>query len=228
MHPEPHTIRDDMMDTSSDRETDTGIPQAPNVLGLPPLNTAAIRAEQDPTRCILFTPVTGGETDHVQVARPPAAPTAPTASTAPTAPTTLAATEVDEATAAAKAAKSAAQRRTTAADRGPHLNDLVQTILDQLDGHEARTTERIDALVAAQVTSKSQIDRLRRRKRTSQPHDDQDGQQSPRTPVAERSEIQCCRPASVILGFIDEHSCDSPQYDHNLQSGHNLHSIKRW
>ena len=164
----------------------------------------------------MFTPDTGGETDHVQVARPPAAPTP------------LAVAPADEATAAAAAAaKDAAQRRTTAAERGTHLDDLVQTILDRLDGQEARTTEWIDAFVAAvaaPVTSQSQIERLRRRKRTSQPHEDQDGQQSPRTPVPEHSETRRRGPASLIVGFIDEHSRGSPQDDHNLQNDHNMRS----
>jgi len=203
MYPEPHTIHDNMTDTSSDRETNIGIPQAPDALGLPLLNLTAIHAEQDPSCRILFTPVTRGETDHIQVARPPAAPTA----------------HADEAIVAAEGAP---QRRTTTADRGTHLDDFVQTILDRLDGQEARTIERIDALVTAQVTSQNQVERLRRRKRTSQPHDDQDGQQSPRTPVAEDSETRRRGPASVIVGFIDDHSCDSPQDDRNLQRGHKL------
>ncbi|CAL9231520.1 unnamed protein product, partial [Arabidopsis halleri] len=89
------------------------------------------------------------------------------------------------------------------------MDDLVQTILDRLDNQDARTTERIDALVAAQVASQSQIERIRRRRRTSQPHDNQEELQSPRTPVAERHghHLQSGR---------------HPPTGPNLPSGHNL------
>ncbi|KAG7572685.1 hypothetical protein ISN44_As09g010410 [Arabidopsis suecica] len=162
MHPESTTICDDMMDTSSDRGTDTGIPTALDVQGLPPLNPEADRIEPDPLRRLLFTPNTGREFDAVHTAPPPAALAVAAAAEAAAA----------EAAATARPAVGAAPGRTGAADQGTHLDDVVQTILELDDLEDAQTTERIDALVVAQVASQSQIKRLRHRRRDSQLCDD--------------------------------------------------------
>ncbi|CAL9238177.1 unnamed protein product, partial [Arabidopsis halleri] len=123
---------------------------------LPPLDLVAARAELDPSRRLLFTPNTRMESDAAHAVPAPGAPTALTAA------------------AAEGATEGTAPGRARAAHQGTHMDDLVQTILDRLNNHDARTTERIDALVAAQVASQSQIERLRRRRRTSRPHDNQE------------------------------------------------------
>ncbi|XP_020890831.1 uncharacterized protein LOC110230920, partial [Arabidopsis lyrata subsp. lyrata] len=204
MNTESQTIRDDMTDTSSNRGTDTGAPTAPDAPGLPPLDLVAARAELDPSRRLLFTPNTGMESDAAHAVPAPGAPTALAAA------------------AAAGATEGTAPGRARAAHQGTHMDDLVQTILDRLNNHDARTTERIDALVAAQVASQSQIERLRRRRRTSQPHDNQEELQSPRTLVAERIEIRRRGPASIIVGSIDEHLPQNLPHGQNMQSAQNL------
>ncbi|KAG7541788.1 hypothetical protein ISN45_Aa07g018410 [Arabidopsis thaliana x Arabidopsis arenosa] len=137
----------------------------------------------------------------------------------PAAPATVAAVAAAE---VADAADNAALGHAVAANRGTNLDDLVQTILDRLDGQDARTTERMDALVAAQVAAQAQIERLRRRRRDSQHRDDQEGLPSPRTPAAERSENQRRRPASIIIGSVDEHPREGLPHGHTLPSSRSL------
>ncbi|XP_020891261.1 uncharacterized protein LOC110231012, partial [Arabidopsis lyrata subsp. lyrata] len=210
MNTESQTLRDDMTDTSSDRGTDIGAPAAPDAPGLPPLNPVAVRAELDPSRRLLFTPNTGMESDAAH------------AVPAPGAPTTLVVAAAAGAAAAVGATECTAPGHARAAHQGTHMDDLVQTILDRLDNQDARTTERIDALVAAQVASQSQIERLRRRRRTSQPHDNQEELQSPRTPVAGGIEVERRGPASIIVGSIDEHPRQNLPHGENMQSAPNL------
>jgi len=107
-------------------------------------------------------------------------------------------------------------------NQGSHLDDLVQTILDRLNGQDARTTERIDALVAAQVASQSQIERLRRRRRDSQPRDDHERLPSPQIPAAERSENWRQRPASVIVGSVEGQLRENLPNDRILPSNRSL------
>ncbi|KAG7534038.1 Retrotransposon gag domain [Arabidopsis thaliana x Arabidopsis arenosa] len=137
----------------------------------------------------------------------------------PAAPATVAAVAAAE---VADAADNAALGHAVAANRGTNLDDLVQTILDRLDGQDARTTEWMDALVAAQVAAQAQIERLRRRRRDSQHRDDQEGLPSPRTLAAERSENQRLRPASIIIGSVDEHPREGLPHGHTLPSNRSL------
>ncbi|KAG7593593.1 Copper amine oxidase N-terminal [Arabidopsis thaliana x Arabidopsis arenosa] len=123
---------------------------------------------------------------------PPENPAVARAERHPAAPAAVAAVAAAE---VADATDNAALGHAVAANRGTNLDDLMQTILDRLDGQDSRTTERIDALVAAQVAAQAQIERLRRRRRDAQHRDDQEGLPSPRTPAAERSENQRRRPA---------------------------------
>ncbi|XP_020887841.1 uncharacterized protein LOC110230170, partial [Arabidopsis lyrata subsp. lyrata] len=197
--------QDDMTDTSSDQGTDTSVQPKPDTMVLPLENPAAARAESHLMR----------------TERHPAAPATVAA---------VAAAEV------ADAANNAALGHAVAANRGTNLDDLMQTILDRLDGQDARTTERIDALIAAQVAAQAQIERIRRRRRDSQhrddqeglpsprtPHrDDKEGLPSPRTPAAERSENQCRRPASIIIGSVDEHPREGLPHGHTLPSSRSL------
>ncbi|KAG7556743.1 Retrotransposon gag domain [Arabidopsis suecica] len=128
---------------------------------------------------------------------PPENPAVARAERHPAAPAAVAAVAAAE---VADATDNAALRHAVAANRGTNLDDLMQTILDRLDGQDSQTTERIDALVAAQVDAQAQIERLRRRRRDAQHRDDQEGLPSPRTPAAKRSENQRRRPASIIIG----------------------------
>ncbi|KAG7564677.1 Retrotransposon gag domain [Arabidopsis suecica] len=150
---------------------------------------------------------------------PPENPAVARAERHPAAPAAVAAVAAAE---VADATDNSALGHAVAANRGTNLDDLMQTILDRLDGQDSRTTERIDALVAAQVDAQAQIKRLRRRRRDAQHRDDQEGLLSPRTPAAERSENQRRRPASIIIGSVDEHPREGLPHGHTLPSTRSL------
>ncbi|XP_010462569.1 PREDICTED: uncharacterized protein LOC104743154 [Camelina sativa] len=99
------------------------------------------------------------------------------------------------------------------------LDDLMQVILDRLDGQEARTNERLEAIVAAQEASQNQISRLQQRRserRSENDHGEQHANPPPPAPlsVEERYEGHRRRPASIVVGSIDRRSRREPADEH--------------